>query len=99
MAPEKPATNDVHPVRKAATRPNAASRYTYSPPARGRSAASSAYAIAPANASRPPASHVDRKISGLGTDAAIAGGRNRMPPPMTLEKMMGAPSNRPRGGA
>ena len=42
IAPENPATNDVHPVRNAASGPNASRRYTYSPPALGRSAASSA---------------------------------------------------------
>ena len=42
IAPENPATKDVQPVRNAATRPYAASRYTYSPPALGLSAASSA---------------------------------------------------------
>src|SRR4029453_15968671 len=52
MAPENPATNDVQPVRNAASGPNASRKYTYSPPARGRSADSSAYAIAPANATR-----------------------------------------------
>src|SRR5204863_1208933 len=57
IAPEKPATNDVHPVRNAAIGPNASYKYTYSPPARGLSAASSAYAIAPANASAPPTTH------------------------------------------
>ena len=96
MAPEKPATNDVQPVRNAASGPNASRRYTYSPPARGRSAASSAYAIAPAKASSPPASHTDRYISPPCTPAAITGGVNRMPAPMTLETMMAAPSNGPR---
>ena len=33
MAPEKPATNEVHPVRNAAMGPYASRRYTYSPPA------------------------------------------------------------------
>src|SRR3954465_2441871 len=55
MAPGKPAMNDVHPVRKAASGPNASRRYTYSPPECGRAAASSAYALAPATASAPPA--------------------------------------------
>src|SRR3979490_3151659 len=70
IAPENPATNDVHPVRKAASRPKAARRYTYSPPARGRSAASSAYPIAPAKARSPPAIHVERNSHGLGAAAA-----------------------------
>ena len=54
MAPENPATNDVHPLRNPVSGPKASRRYTYSPPAFGRSAASSAYAMAPAKASAPP---------------------------------------------
>ena len=42
IAPEKPATNDVQPLRNPASGPKASRKYTYSPPARGRSAASSA---------------------------------------------------------
>jgi hypothetical protein len=42
IAPEKPATNDVQPLRNPVSGPNASRRYTYSPPAFGRSAASSA---------------------------------------------------------
>src|SRR5688500_15264789 len=95
MAPVKPATNDVQPVRNAASLPNASRRYTYSPPARGRSAASSAYAIAPANARTPPASHAPRNQREFGTDAATCGGVNRMPPPMTLATMMAAASSGP----
>src|SRR6476661_6924555 len=96
MAPVKPAINEVQPVRNAASRPNAASRYTYSPPALGRSPASSAYAIAPANASAPPATQVARNHIGCGTAAATCGGVNRMPPPMTLETMIAAASSGPR---
>src|SRR5438876_12423246 len=92
MAPENPATNEVQPVRNAARRPNAASRYTYSPPARGRNVASSAYAIAPANASAPPTSHVDRNSQGLGTVAATSVGEKRMAPPIRYETMMAAGS-------
>src|SRR5258708_24859094 len=81
IAPEKPATNDVQPVRKAASRPKAARRYTYSPPARGRSAASSAYAIAPAKARSPPAIHLERNSHGRGTVAATSCcGYQRTPP-------------------
>src|SRR6476620_4625779 len=96
IAPVKPATKDVHPVRNAASRPNAAFRYTYSPPARGRSAASSAYAIAPARASAPPASHAPRNQNAFGTAAATCGGVNRIPPPMTFAMMMAAASRDPR---
>src|SRR5262245_28093352 len=95
IAPEKPATNDVQPVRNAASRPNAASRYTYSPPALGRTVASSAYAIAPANASAPPTAHVARNPVGLGTLSATCGGVKRMPPPITLDTMIAAASNGP----
>src|SRR5688572_12253384 len=95
-APAKPATNDVHPVMKPASGPYASRRYTYSPPARGRNAASSAYAIAPKNASTPPAIHVDRNQTGCGTIDAMSGGVKRMPPPMTLATMMAAASNGPR---
>src|SRR5213593_4458907 len=95
IAPENPATNDVQPVRNAAPRPNAASRYTYSPPAFGRWTASSAYAIAPANASAPPAAHVARNSQGFGTLAATCGGANRMPPPIAFETTMAAASSGP----
>src|SRR5207253_225824 len=47
---------DVHPLRNATCGPKASRKYTYSPPACGLSAASSAYAMAPAKASAPPAS-------------------------------------------
>src|SRR5436190_14228925 len=96
MAPEKPATNDVQPLRNPAAGPYAAHRYTYSPPALGRTAASSAYAIAPANASAPPAIHVARNSDGRGTRAAICGGVKRMPPPITFETMIAAASIGPR---
>src|SRR6185503_9401225 len=92
IAPEKPATNDVQPVRNAAASPKASRRYTYSPPARGRSAASSAYAIAPANASAPPANHTPRNSQGFGTAAATSGGVKRMPPPMTFDTTTAAAS-------
>src|SRR3954447_22012732 len=59
-APENPATKDVQPVRNAVMGPNASRRYTYSPPARGRMAASSADAVAPTNASAPPQIHTAR---------------------------------------
>src|SRR5688572_4800970 len=95
IAPAKPAMNDVHPVMNPASGPYASRRYTYSPPARGRSAASSAYAIAPKNASTPPAIHVERNHVGCGTSDATKGGENRMPPPMTLATMMAAASNGP----
>src|SRR6266850_7740887 len=95
IAPENPATNDVQPVRKAAARPNAASRYTYSPPASGRITASSAYAMAPAKASAPPAIQVARNSHGFGTFDAMPGEKNRMPPPMTLEMMIAAASKGP----
>jgi hypothetical protein len=78
-----------------ASGPYASRRYTYSPPARGRKAASSAYATAPKNASTPPAIHVDRNQRGCGTNEATAGGKNRMPAPMTLATMMAAASNGP----
>src|SRR5215207_9076651 len=52
--------------------------------------------MAPANASRPPTIHVARKGIAAGTDAAICGGVNRMPPPMTLETMIAAASSGPR---
>src|SRR5688572_25549009 len=80
IAPAKPATNDVHPVMNPARGPYASRRYTYSPPARGRNAASSAYATAPKNASTPPATHVERNQKGCGTIDATVGGKNRMPP-------------------
>src|SRR6266545_6771906 len=51
--------------------------------------------MAPANASRPPATHVERNSSALGTDAAICGGVNRMPPPITLETIIAAASSGP----
>src|SRR5262245_59497652 len=95
MAPENPAMNDVQPVRNAARRPKAASRYTYSPPALGRTAASSGNDIAPAIASAPPAAHVPRKSAGFGALAATCGGVNRMPPPMTLDTMIAAASSGP----
>ena len=54
MAPENPATNDVHPVRNPATGPYASRRYIYSPPASGRSGASSAYAHEGESAAEQP---------------------------------------------
>src|SRR5687768_3296180 len=95
MAPVKPAMKDVHPVRNAARLPNASRRYTYSPPARGRNAASSAYAMAPANASAPPAIQAVRNQKAFGIAAATRGGVKRMPPPITLATMMAAASNGP----
>src|SRR5712671_702424 len=87
--------NEVQPERNAASDPNAWRRYTYSPPARGRNAASSAYAIAPANARAPPANQVARNHNGCGTTAATCGGVNRMPPPITLDTMIAAASTGP----
>src|SRR4051794_55213 len=102
IAPENPATNDVQPVKNAAAGPNASRRYTYSPPAFGRSAASSAYDIAPANASTPPASHAPIMRPGCGTSVATMAGVRKMPLPMTFETMMAAassvPSRRSRSG-
>jgi amino acid transporter len=41
-APANPATNEVHPVRNAASGPNPSRRYTYSPPDLGRRVPNSA---------------------------------------------------------
>src|SRR5512145_1577201 len=95
-APLKPATNEVQPVRKPARGPKASRRYTYSPPAFGLSAASSAYAMAPMNASTPPPAQARRNQVASGIAAATAGERKRMPPPMTLAMMMAAASKGPR---
>src|SRR6476659_3941059 len=95
MAPEKPATNEVHPVRNAASGPNASRKYTYSPPARGRSAESSAYAIAPAKASAPPSNQIQRIAAGLPTICATMIGTKKMPPPMTFEMTIAAASMGP----
>ena len=95
MAPEKPAMNDVHPVKNAAIGPNASRRYTYSPPARGRSADNSAYAIAPAKASAPPISHTHRIAPLDGTIWATIIGTKKMPPPITFETTMAAASMGP----
>src|SRR6185436_570085 len=95
MAPEKPATNDVQPVRNAASGPNASRKYTYSPPALGRSADSSAYAMAPANASAPPSSQTQTIAVGLPTICATMIGTKKIPPPMTLEMTMAAASTGP----
>ena len=95
MAPVNPATNEVQPVRNAASGPNASRRYTYSPPARGRSADSSAYAIAPANASAPPRNHIHSIADGAGTSCATMIGTKKMPPPMTFDTTIAAASNGP----
>ena len=96
IAPEKPATNDVQPVRNPASGPYASRRYTYSPPAFGRSAASSAYAIAPANDSAPPTSQISRKLRASGRSCATMMGTKKIPPPMTFETTMAAASSGPR---
>src|SRR5437868_2860945 len=95
MAPEKPATNEVQPLRNPAAGPYAAHRYTYSPPALGRSAASSAYAIAPAKASAPPSTQTSRMARASETSPATRIGTKKMPPPMTLETTMAAASKGP----
>src|SRR5215831_14434634 len=95
IAPLKPATNDVHPVRNAARLPNASRRYTYSPPASGCRAASSAYASAPANASAPPRTHTPRIAARLGTSVATKPGVMKMPTPMTFEMTIAAASSGP----
>src|SRR5215470_2708759 len=46
-------------------------------------------------ASRPPAIHVERNSSALGTAAATLGGVKRMPPPITFETMIAAASKGP----
>src|SRR3974390_2388736 len=69
--------------------------YTYSPPACGRIAPSSAYAIAPANASAPPASHAPSIADRCGTRCAPMTGTKKIPPPMTLEMTMAAASTGP----
>src|SRR3954470_23959600 len=51
--------------------------------------------MAPAKASSPPATQVARNGNTAGTAAAICGGVNRMPPPMTLETMIAAASSGP----
>src|SRR5512140_3135493 len=99
MAPAKPATNDVHPVRNAATPPKPSRRYTYSPPERGRSVASSAYATAPASASSPPATHTPMIHIGCGTAEAMTPGVMKMPTPMTLAMTIAAASTGPRRGS
>src|SRR6266536_2398078 len=85
MAPSADArinTSSVHPKRNAGNRPNPSRMYTYTPPDRGNSAASSAYVSAPHNASRPPSTHTPNIGSGAGTRSAMIAGVRKMPPPM-----------------
>src|SRR4029079_18804605 len=96
IAPVKPATNDVHPERNAARPPKLSRRYTYSPPACGRLAASSAYASAPASASAPPITHTESIAVLSGRSVATNPGVVKMPTPMTLEMTMAAASSGPR---
>src|SRR3984893_3663206 len=96
MAPLKPATKDVHPVRNAARPPKLSRRYTYSPPAWGRRAASSAYASAPASARAPPIAHTPRIAALFGSSVATKPGVVKMPTPMTFEMTMAAASSGPR---
>src|SRR5215831_8795501 len=88
--------NDVHPVRNAAIGPYASRMYTYSPPACGRIAPSSAYAIAPAKASAPPTAHAPSSAEGRGTSCATMTGTKKIPPPITLEITIAAASRWPR---
>src|SRR2546427_2003882 len=96
IAPVKPATNDVHPERNAASPLKLSRRYTYSPPAWGRLAASSAYASAPANASAPPIAHTESIAVLSGRMVATNPGVVKMPTPMTLEMTIAAASSGPR---
>ena len=57
MPPVLPMKKRIHPNRKPASRPYASLMRTYSPPARGIIALSSAYVRAPAIASRPATIH------------------------------------------
>src|SRR6266568_3527205 len=85
MAPSADAritTSSVHPKRNAGNRPNPSRMYTYTPPERGNSAASSAYVSAPHNASRPPSTHTPNIGSGAGTRSAMTAGVRKIPPPM-----------------
>src|SRR6185295_4314809 len=95
IAPEKPATNDVQPLRKAAEGPYASRRYTYSPPACGLRAASSAYAIAPVKANAPPMTQTARIWRASPTSWATMIGTKKMPPPMTLDTTIAAASRGP----
>src|SRR5690348_4429341 len=85
MAPSADAritTSSVHPKRNAGKRPNPSRMYTYTPPERGNSAASSAYVSAPHNASRPPSTHTPNIGSGAGTRSAMTAGVRKIPLPM-----------------
>src|SRR5881396_1978390 len=75
-------TSSVHPNRNAGNRPKPSRMYTYTPPERGNSAASSAYVRAPHNASNPPSTHTPNIGSGVGTRSAMTAGVRKIPPPM-----------------
>src|SRR6185437_16560642 len=75
---------DVHPKRNAGRSPYASLRNTYSPPASGIIAPSSAYVRAPASERSPAASHASRTFEGDPTSCAIGAVLRKTPVPMTV---------------
>src|SRR5438105_6339287 len=74
---------DVQPNRKAGRSPYASLRNTYSPPASGIIAPSSAYVSAPARERSPAASQARRTLDGDPTSCAMGAVLRKTPVPMT----------------
>jgi hypothetical protein len=74
--------NHDQPKRKAGSAPYASRRYTYSPPARGNMAASSATVSAPHSEITPPRIHTSATPPTLPASVATVLGTRKMPLPM-----------------
>src|SRR5580704_8905264 len=79
-----PSTKLLQAYRKPGTSPKAVRRKTYSPPASGSSAPSSAKHSAPNIATMPAASHAASTSAGVPTACAMAADLRKMPVPMMM---------------
>src|SRR5947207_914111 len=79
-----PSTKLLQAYRNPGTSPNAALKYTYSPPASGSSAPSSAKHRAPSMATTPAATHAASTSAGVPTAWAMAADLRNTPVPMVM---------------